>query len=119
MARRKKFFGLTFVGFEPASAVLLAGINTLFVTLQIVNEKRSVGVGGNPPHVTVLVPLHESVDVSSLSESIQNCVLADEAVISTSPLIFAGYTANIPRLRHRFQVRPPSDILVCFTIFAF
>ena len=80
--------------------------DALTYSLQIVNEKRSIGVGGSPPHLTALVPLHGNVDVGSLSESIRSCALSDGSLISASPLISAGYTANLPRLRHRFQVRP-------------
>ncbi|XP_076817097.1 pre-rRNA-processing protein TSR1 homolog [Clavelina lepadiformis] len=76
---------------------------------EVVNRKRSIGVGHNPPHLTVLVPLHQTVDVTRLSDFIQDCASSDGSVVSTAPLATAGFTVNIPRLRHRFQIIQPGS----------
>nr|XP_002126030.1 pre-rRNA-processing protein TSR1 homolog [Ciona intestinalis] len=76
---------------------------------QVLNRKRNVGVGSNPPHLTLLVPLHKNVNTSEFSDAIKLCGTLDGAVPSEAALTTAGFSMNVPRLKHRFQIFQPGS----------
>nr|CAB3267310.1 pre-rRNA-processing protein TSR1 homolog [Phallusia mammillata] len=86
---------------------------------EVLNRKRLIGTGQSPPHLVTLIPLHESVDVKELSAAIQCC--DEESSPSFAPLSTGGFTINLPRLKHRYQIILPtsstiSDVLNCVRV---
>uniref|UniRef100_H2YCV5 Pre-rRNA-processing protein TSR1 homolog n=1 Tax=Ciona savignyi TaxID=51511 RepID=H2YCV5_CIOSA len=77
---------------------------------QVLLKKRNVGVGGSPPHLVLLVPLHKSVDTSAFSDFMKLIGTSDDCAPVEAPLTSAGFTMNVGRLKHRFQIFQPGSV---------
>lgn len=66
--------------------------------------KRGVGKNNSSPHLVLLIPLHQNVDIGVLKDNMKQCAESENNMPIFGVSKSTGFTINISRFKYRYQV---------------